>query len=547
MKRNLMIFVTIVVATALCQSQTLIRVPQDQPTIQAGINAASNGDTVLVDEGTYHVNLVLKKKIVLASLFITDGDTAHISKTILDGGSPAKTDSASVIIIGAGTDSTTVVVGFTIQNGSGTRIYDATSGWWKGGGGIFLTSGGASIRRNILTHNTMNSSDGVFGGGFAMWNTTAVMTDWVIEDNTIIDNTITSTGANPLGAEGGGAWVYGNGRFERNIVSRNVTIGGGYSRGGGMHLLGNIPTGSSNIIIANNLFRSNSSQIAGAIAMHSISTSSQPHVTLINNIIVENTATTAGAFQIISGDFTMINNTVAYNTAMDVAVSLAATRGTLAFRMLNNIFWDPGIVTELNTASNVSAGYNDVRGGLAGTGNINADPLFVTSDTLYRLQDTSPCIGAGTDSVTLGGLLVTAPLCDNMGNSRPSPPGSKHDLGAHESPLPNPRTSVLELEKVPQSFALSQNYPNPFNPTTLVRYSLPSQSRVRLEVFNILGQRVAVLVDAIQHAGVWEADWDASGMASGVYFCRLQVIGRDGTSTGSVRTFVETKKMLLLR
>ena len=86
---------------------------------------------------------------------------------------------------------------------------------------------------------------------------------------------------------------------------------------------------------------------------------------------------------------------------------------------------------------------------------------------------------------------------------------------------------------LPQGFALGQNYPNPFNPSTIIPYQIPTATHVRLEVFNVLGQRVATLVDAERPAGFHAAQWtatDATGRAvgAGVYFYRL-VSG--GTST----------------
>jgi len=89
---------------------------------------------------------------------------------------------------------------------------------------------------------------------------------------------------------------------------------------------------------------------------------------------------------------------------------------------------------------------------------------------------------------------------------------------------------------LPDHFSLSQNHPNPFNPTTQIKYALPKDCWVRLEVFNILGQRVGNLVDGRQKAGYKTVRWDASRVASGVYIYRLQAKG-----------FVETKRMVLLR
>ena len=96
-------------------------------------------------------------------------------------------------------------------------------------------------------------------------------------------------------------------------------------------------------------------------------------------------------------------------------------------------------------------------------------------------------------------------------------------------------------EPLPLTYALSQNYPNPFNPTTSIDYTLPARSRVRLEVFNILGRRVTTLVDTEQPAGAYSLVWngeDRTGkpVASGVYFYRL-----------TAGDFVSTKKMVFLK
>ena len=83
---------------------------------------------------------------------------------------------------------------------------------------------------------------------------------------------------------------------------------------------------------------------------------------------------------------------------------------------------------------------------------------------------------------------------------------------------------------VPQGFALGQNYPNPFNPSTIIPYQLPTAAHVRLEVFNVLGQRVATLVDEERPAGLHAARWDATdaagqAVAAGVYIYRLRGAG----------------------
>ena len=97
-------------------------------------------------------------------------------------------------------------------------------------------------------------------------------------------------------------------------------------------------------------------------------------------------------------------------------------------------------------------------------------------------------------------------------------------------------TSVGEPSGVPTQYSLSQNYPNPFNPSTTIKYGLPRRAHVALEVYNALGQRVAVLLDETQEAGYHNVAFQNPGLASGVYLYRLQVDG-----------FVSTKKLLLLR
>ena len=108
-----------------------------------------------------------------------------------------------------------------------------------------------------------------------------------------------------------------------------------------------------------------------------------------------------------------------------------------------------------------------------------------------------------------------------------------------------------EGKSLPTGFALFQNYPNPFNPSTTIRYALPHRSHVTLAFFNTLGQQVATLVPGEQEAGYNETTFDAHGLASGVYLCRLQVrpsgsaAWRDSRSGGGEA--VRMMEMVLVR
>jgi photosystem II stability/assembly factor-like uncharacterized protein len=113
-----------------------------------------------------------------------------------------------------------------------------------------------------------------------------------------------------------------------------------------------------------------------------------------------------------------------------------------------------------------------------------------------------------------------------------------------------PLTEVVSVEdnhaSMPGTFSLEQNYPNPFNPATTIRFTIAGvaalsgserpANKVRLAVYDLLGREVAVLVNEPKQPGEYAATWDASGMASGVYFYTLHA-GK----------FVETRKLLLLR
>ena len=89
---------------------------------------------------------------------------------------------------------------------------------------------------------------------------------------------------------------------------------------------------------------------------------------------------------------------------------------------------------------------------------------------------------------------------------------------------------------VPSAVRLEQNYPNPFNPTTAIRYALPQRTHVVLTIFNTLGQQVASLVNETQDAGQHEVRFEATGLASGVYFYRLRA-----------GEYAETKRLILIR
>ncbi|MDP2366113.1 MAG: T9SS type A sorting domain-containing protein, partial [Ignavibacteria bacterium] len=90
--------------------------------------------------------------------------------------------------------------------------------------------------------------------------------------------------------------------------------------------------------------------------------------------------------------------------------------------------------------------------------------------------------------------------------------------------------------KLPTVYALEQNYPNPFNPSTTIKFSVPEEVNVNLSIFNLLGERVKELKNDLMKPGYYEVEFNASALASGIYFYRIKA-----------GDFIDTRKMLLLK
>ena len=167
--------------------------------------------------------------------------------------------------------------------------------------------------------------------------------------------------------------------------------------------------------------------------------------------------------------------------------------------------------------------------GSSGGNNITAYIAFDARGKLYGLKgtssqidtliviDTTTAFGTRIGSMGFAGIQALAMRIDSMGTA-----------------------SVREIAAgVPEKFVLEQNYPNPFNPVTRIRFSIPlnhAALHVSLRVYDVVGREVAALVDESLESGTYEASFNATGLASGLYFYKLEA--------GS---FVETKKMLLVR
>ncbi len=258
---------------------TIVIVPTDQPTIQQGINAASPGDTVLVEDGIYLENVkIFSKQLHLASRYILDQNSQHILHTIIDGSSPTSTDSGSCVIVSGVTGG--IVEGFTLTRGTGTRWFDPSdSHIYREGGGILTDGGNVTIRHNLIMNNEawiQTGATSAGGGGIRSGFGNAT-----IESNVIAYN---------RGWYGGGVvFFHESGTIRNNIIWKNS--GGGAFGGAGLWIWNS----TSPVVMNNTVVENASTKDAGGISLNNVT------VTGLDNIVRVNTGATFPQIHVYGG------------------------------------------------------------------------------------------------------------------------------------------------------------------------------------------------------------------------------------------------------
>jgi hypothetical protein len=398
--RILLLAAMIMAASGLLQPDCwakAINVPGDQPSIQSGINAASNGDTFEVAPGTYFENINFKGKLITvtarggAGVTTIDGHRANAVVTFSSHETPAA-----------------VLSGFTIRNG---WALGGALGIAANGGGIFIQLSSPTILGNVITANSACAG----GGGIALQYSSAI----------IRSNTITANGQLPCTGGGGGGIAIGpsgSAQIVSNVISNNSWSAG---FGGGINVFaGASPLIKDNIISANSVTGVYGGCFEGPSALGGgvcVSDFSVPK--LIQNLITNNAADIGGGVALsmapgLKGPF-LVNNTIVNNSITQPQGSavyvISPDSGPELFNNLliggvgeNAVYCQTSctsnsvapVISNNDAFSNAGSAFIGSCGGSAGkSGNISVQPLFVdaTADN-FRLLAGSPGIDAGLNS-----------------------------------------------------------------------------------------------------------------------------------------------------
>jgi hypothetical protein len=572
MKYLLTVFISLLLLSSPGLSKVW-EVPGDCPTIQAGLDSCQTGDTVLVAPGIYYESLdwPATQSICLMS-------ESGVTVTIIDGGQ---------IEITSGVDTTTVIKGFTIQNGASHSA----------GGGILCGNGSSPlIIGNVIKNNTVTGPGSLGGGIFCDSNASPIITDNVIAYNVascshwftagggiacfsnsnpiITNNLIIGNGANMCG---GGIYIY---EAHATIIG-NIIDSNGATEGGGIYC-----HSDSLSYIGNNIIKGNSVNLGpfGNIGLGGGIYCKNASPQIINNHILENESTflLGGGIYLVNSSPLINGNTISMsigdgihcksNSQPIINFNDICENTTLG---VNNVDLEVTIDALHNWWGDPSGPFHPILnpGGLGDTISdyIEFDPwltqpipvelISFTATTQARMVILNWTTATEINNL---GFEIERKIILNEGNEEWTTIGFREGYGTtteskeysyvDDISTLNATSLAYRLKQIdydgsfeysdevlvanpaPIDFALEQNYPNPFNPSTRLKYSIPQTSDVVIKIFDILGNEIETLVNEEKQIGTYEITWIAEELPSGVYFYRLHA-----------GDFIQTKKMILMK
>ncbi len=422
-----------------------------------------------------------------------------------------------------------------VGENSDSTIVEANSDITSGASRIFQIHAGNNVKLSNLTVQYGHSDS----YGCAISNDSSYLM--------IQHCLITQNFGGAIGYGGAVSNINGTCIIKNSTISYNIE--GDSSYGGGVCSL----NGDCEII--NSTIAYNNAAGGGGIAICSYGDNATFSIT--NSTISENTASYfCGGIRISKFDSTnftitgtISNSTIFHNVS-------TGKYGMGGIGILSNVQLGPH-VTIKNTiiAGNVAASKSDISGNIiSGDYNLIQDTLgaVISGNTTNNIYGVSPMCSTLALNNSLNGTMTCAisansPARDVIPSNSPNgsplydqrgaPRNGNYDIGAYEYwngmfPLAVIQNRALS----PGTFELLQNYPNPFNPSTIIKYNIVKAGYIELSVYNILGQKVAVLVNGFKNAGSHATEFNAASLSSGIYFYTL----REGSN-------LLTRKMVLLK
>ncbi len=518
-------------------------VPEAYPTIQSGLYAATSGDTVLVQPGTYFENIVWPET---EGIKLLAAETPE--NTIIDG-----EYSGCVISFDwyQGYDTTTQIKGFTITHGSES--------------GIYLNEASIKIENTTITENTgYQFYDGQIGGGIRCYYSSPLIVGSIISENSV----------SGLAAYGGGVFCssYSSPVFYNVDISDNTCTASTYACGGGVYLENHCESVFENVVISNNTLEGETCQGGGIYAYifsvpfllksrvmnnrlngtednygggiyyftNSTMIMDQSYImynqfsgtatsnygigifclnssmVITNSLIASNfisggiSGFDGGGIHLALCDYMdtteIVNSTIANNYRINNLPIQGSGLHCVSSNVsvLNSVFWNENNADEIemDVVSHVDISHSNIRDGWPGYGNIVDDPQFV-NDSTFSLLLTSPCLNAGT--------LEDAPEVDIEGNPRPLPVYTNPDMGAYEMD----QLVSIHSKKIMGELCIR---PNPISNTLVLSFCGTENTIVDIMIFRSDG----ILIKEINNINGSYITLNVKDFSPGLYIVKLK-------------------------